>query len=108
MPTKVFILTPMSSEEPSAEVIAQIGEALSGGQKIEAIKLYREATGKDLRSAKDFIETLGSKLYEQDPEKYAALANSGKGCPLAMIVFCAAVFAIAALAHLILFQHAPS
>lgn len=90
----------MSSQEPSPEVIAQVGEALANGQKIEAIKLYREATGKDLLSAKEFIETLGAKLYEEDPETYEALAASGKGCPLTAIVFVIAILAISVIAML--------
>ena len=40
----------------------EIIEALQNRQKIEAIKLYREATGRDLMEAKDFIESLQQSL----------------------------------------------
>lgn len=36
-----------------------IGTALASGNKIEAIKLLREATGLGLRESKDAIEAIG-------------------------------------------------
>lgn len=39
----------------------QIGEMLAKGQKIAAIKLYREATGTGLKEAKDAIDALAAK-----------------------------------------------
>ena len=35
-----------------------IAAALRGGNKIEAIKLYRAATGADLKSSKDAVEAM--------------------------------------------------
>ena len=35
-----------------------VTEALQRGEKIEAIKLYREATGVGLKEAKDFVEEM--------------------------------------------------
>jgi ribosomal protein L7/L12 len=37
---------------------AEIAASLSAGRKIEAIKLYREAYGTDLKDAKDAVDTL--------------------------------------------------
>ncbi len=44
--------------DPKAEAPAGVLEALERGQKIEAIKLYREATGVSLAEAKVFVEDL--------------------------------------------------
>ena len=41
---------------------SQILDALSAGLNISAIKLYREATGCDLKTAKDFIDDLIAEL----------------------------------------------
>jgi ribosomal protein L7/L12 len=46
-----------TSALPRAEALA-IGEALRAGNKIEAIKLYREHTGLGLKEAKDAVEEM--------------------------------------------------
>lgn len=58
----------------------QVAEALSTGRKIDAIKIYREATGKGLKESKDFIDELIPRLIDQDPERFAALNNTAAGC----------------------------
>jgi ribosomal protein L7/L12 len=45
-------------EEPNAGVSPEILELVHEGNKIQAIKLYREETGVGLREAKKFIESL--------------------------------------------------
>src|SRR5207253_99048 len=42
--------------DPYANLPAGIAEAVRSGQKIKAIKLYRQSSGVGLREAKDFIE----------------------------------------------------
>jgi hypothetical protein len=42
--------------DPFAHLSNDIVEALRGNRKIEAIKLYRQATGVGLKEAKEFIE----------------------------------------------------
>ena len=44
--------------DPSANVPPGVLEALRAGQKIEAIRQYRMATGVDLKTAKEFVESL--------------------------------------------------
>ena len=44
--------------EPFKGVPEAVVEALKDGQKILAIKRYREATGTGLKEAKDFIDSL--------------------------------------------------
>jgi ribosomal protein L7/L12 len=48
--------------EPTQEQIDQIVNALASGRQIEAIKILRESTGRDLREAKEFIDALVEKM----------------------------------------------
>lgn len=47
--------------DPYANVSAAVVEALRGDRKIEAIKIYRDATGVDLKEAKDYVEDVQRK-----------------------------------------------
>jgi ribosomal protein L7/L12 len=58
--------------ELSADALAQIEAALFGGRKIEAIRLYREATGKGLLEAKNGVEALEAQLRANSPERFHA------------------------------------
>src|SRR5262249_14105583 len=44
--------------DPYDQVPQAVVEALRRGEKIQAIKLYRESTGVGLREAKEFVEDL--------------------------------------------------
>lgn len=44
--------------DPHANLPAGVLDALRAGQKIEAIRLYRQATGVDLKTAKEFVDGL--------------------------------------------------
>jgi Ribosomal protein L7/L12 C-terminal domain len=44
--------------DPNQGIDKQVAELMRGGQKIEAIKLYREQTGVGLKEAKDYVEGL--------------------------------------------------
>ena len=44
--------------DPYADVPPAVVEALSRGEKIEAIKTYRQARGADLKEAKEFVEEI--------------------------------------------------
>ena len=60
-------------------------EALRKGSKIEAIKIYREATGVGLKEAKEQVETIVS----QNPEFSAGLIigpNSSGGFAIFVVV----------------------
>ena len=56
----------------SDDHVQQITDCLLAGQKIQAIKLYREATGEGLKEAKEFIESLTATLREKHPDKFPA------------------------------------
>lgn len=62
----------------------QIADCLYAGRKIEAIKLYREQTGKGLKEAKEFVEALEKELRVREPAKFT-VPPGGKGC-LGMIM----------------------
>ncbi len=74
------------AEPLTQQQMDQIADVLVSGRKIEAIKIYRQATGEGLKEAKDFIDALIPKLIEQDPEKYAKLSAQGKGCASVIIL----------------------
>jgi hypothetical protein len=66
--------------ELTAVQAEQIHAALARGQKIAAIKLYREFTGADLKASKETIDQLSGELFQRDPSTYATLAPRGAGC----------------------------
>lgn len=68
----------MRIQVPEATLV-EIKEALFKGQKIQAIKLYREQTQVSLVEAKNAIEELEVELRSSSPEKFSA-APAGKGC----------------------------
>lgn len=67
-------------ETPTPEEnAAKIQEALFSGQKILAIKLYREQSGLGLAEAKDAVEKLEADLRASSPERFTA-KPAGAGC----------------------------
>jgi len=70
----------------------RVNEAIFSGHKVQAIKLYREATGVGLKEAKDFIEELTAKLREEHPEEFSA--SEGQGCSSAALVLFAVGIAV--------------
>jgi hypothetical protein len=51
--------------DPYASVSLDIAEAVRRGEKIKAIKLYREKTGVGLREAKEYIEILQQRCNKE-------------------------------------------
>ena len=66
-------------KSPTDEQVQQIMEAVFAGQKIQAIKLYRQSTNCGLKEAKDFIESLQERLWQESPEKFASKPTAS-GC----------------------------
>ena len=79
------------------EIVTQINQAIFNGRKIEAIVVYRKATGCDLKSAKDFIESLQSQLWAESPDLFKVDPNAS-GCvrTTAMLTLAIAVVYLAA------------
>ena len=64
-------LNPQQWQAITAEIFA--------GNKIAAIKLYREATGAGLKEAKDAVEGMEADLRQREPNKFAKSAGKS-GC----------------------------
>ncbi len=62
-------ISPETKDELMAELFA--------GRKIAAIKIYREVTGLGLAEAKDFVDTLETRLREEVPEKFTSPKSAG-------------------------------
>jgi len=70
-----------------------IEKTILSRRKIEAIKLYREATREGLAEAKRAVEEMEVDLRHSSPEKFIASANK-PGC--SGVLVCAALVAIGA------------
>lgn len=69
------------------EQVERIMEAVFTGRKMQAIKLYRQATKASLLEAKNFIEALQLRLWQESPEKFAAPpGRSGCSTSAAMLL----------------------
>jgi hypothetical protein len=71
----------MSKVELSDREREGIENAFRQGHKIEAIKLYREATGTGLKEAKEAVEAM---MDGQAPEETTVVSSTGPGCGTAM------------------------
>jgi Ribosomal protein L7/L12 C-terminal domain len=70
--------------------------SLYAGQKIQAIKQYRLATGQGLKESKDFIEALEARLREETPDRFQSGPPAGCGAGVLVIVMLSAILAGAA------------
>jgi Ribosomal protein L7/L12 C-terminal domain len=61
------------------EQIARLSDYLFRGEKIQAIKVYRDMTGLGLKEAKDAVEDLERSFRASDPGRFTA-SPQGKGC----------------------------
>jgi ribosomal protein L7/L12 len=75
------------------ERAAWIHEALFKGDKIEAIKLYREGTNLGLKESKEAVEKLETELRQKSPERFAA-KPAGKSC-LVVLAACGGMLVVA-------------
>jgi ribosomal protein L7/L12 len=73
----------------SNDDIEQIQAAVFAGEKIKAIKLYRAATGEQLKDSKEFIEALEDELRRTEPSKFTAPAAKGCGVGVLCLVLAA-------------------
>lgn len=84
-------MTDNLSEQQRAAIL----NALIKGNKIEAIKLYREASGAGLKDAKDFIEVLVAKVNQDRP----GTIPKPTGCGTAVLLIALFVLALAVSLH---------
>ncbi|MFW5698914.1 MAG: hypothetical protein ACOCYN_03585 [Planctomycetota bacterium] len=73
----------------------KIRAAILRGSKIEAIGMYREATGCGLRDSKEAVEDIAQHLREENPDafhKSSPFSESKSGCaPLLIVGACLAL-----------------
>lgn len=67
------------SENLPPETFVQLTDALEKGRMIDAIKVYREATGLGLKESKNAVETLYAELRNQDPDRFPE-RKQASGC----------------------------
>jgi hypothetical protein len=61
----------MSDENSESDPMQQeLLDAIAGGRKIQAIKIYRGMTGCDLKDAKEKVEAMADELAEQHPDVF--------------------------------------
>jgi len=80
------------TDELTPERLTAISNALYADNKIEAIKLYRTATGKDLKDSKEAVEKLAMELEARNPAMFAKQRRQGGS--LATLVFWGALVAV--------------
>jgi hypothetical protein len=61
------------------EQISNLSNYIFRGEKIQAIKVYRDMTGLGLKEAKDAVEDLERSFRASDPGRFTA-SPQGKGC----------------------------
>lgn len=72
--------------------LSTIKQAIFSGRKIDAIKLYREATGLGLAEAKDSVERLEAELRSSAPADFKKVESRGcLGIVLALIILASGV-----------------
>ena len=66
----------MNGSKPEDQA-QRIKDELLGGNKIQAIKIYREQTGVGLKEAKDAVEKLEAELRTSSPDQFAKPRAAG-------------------------------
>lgn len=64
-------------DEVPPAVMDEILGLIYDGQKIQAVKRYRDVSKTSLLEAKQFIEKLTDELKEREPEKFTNLPKTG-------------------------------
>ena len=68
----------MNPPQFTPEQRTALAEAIYSGQKMEAIKQLRDASGLGLKEAKDVVEKLEGELRAEHPERFSSKAS--KSC----------------------------
>lgn len=95
------LAAPPKSHRPSMgnipeEDARKMTEFIFAGQKIEAIKMYRDASHLGLKESKQFIDQLEKQLREECPDEFAHAAKTG--CSLLLVAGALLTMAAGALA----------
>ena len=79
------------AREPSEKEIAEIKQLIFADKKISAIKCYRQATRCDLKHAKDIVEDLQQRLWQESPDKFVSPPGQSSGSGLLVIFVLVAI-----------------
>jgi hypothetical protein len=82
----------MSEPNPEAQAEA-IRQAIFAGEKIQAIKLYREQTKVGLAEAKAAVEKLEAELRAAQPGSFTKPAAKSGGCAMTVVVLALGILA---------------
>jgi len=63
----------------------EITSLIYEGKKIQAIKIYRNATFKGLKESKEFVDQLSMELYEKYPDRFTVKPSASSGCGTAIL-----------------------
>lgn len=77
----------------------RIDEALFRGNKVEAIKIYREEAGCQLMEAKNAVEAIEKELRKAKPERFRRQSSASGAIGLRLV---AIAIALAVLAYVLL------
>jgi len=86
--------------EPTKEQWREIQQHIFAGRAIQAIKLYREATGGGLKESKDAMDAYAERLRRERPEHFSVGAPK-KGCAGMILLFCGIASALVATGELL-------
>ena len=85
---------PEATESLPEKTMQQILDCIYAHQKIDAVKIYQEATGEDLLECKLFVEQLTARLVEEFPDQFEAIPKrSHEGASIATWLFMAIAIA---------------
>ena len=87
---------PPSGAAPSlaADAMQEVSALITAGRKIEAIKVYRNAVGVDLKDAKDAVDALEAKINPAAVVTRAAAMRRVRGLVVSGLVVAAALAAL--------------
>ena len=75
----------MNNSKPEDQA-QRIKDELFGGNKIQAIKIYRQQTGVGLKEAKDAVEKLEAALRTSSPDQFAKPRAAGCSSVILIII----------------------
>ena len=67
-------------------VEGEIESLIYQGKKIQAIKVFRNATFQGLKESKDYVDKLTLELYEKNPGRFAQDPTRATGCGTAALM----------------------
>ena len=74
------------NEAADHDPLKAVKRALQQGRKMDAIKLYRESSGRGLKESKEFVDRLAARLVEEDPVGYARLSRNSVCLSLVLLL----------------------